>query len=65
MPFSFTASLPETAKRPLEEMHHLFTHAPIWVPGMDKRDWVPGTDLERRVEEVEAKQGSVSHVEQQ
>ncbi|KAF1941410.1 MFS sugar transporter-like protein, partial [Clathrospora elynae] len=59
----FYCFLPETAKRPLEEMNHLFTHAPLWVPGMDKRDWVPGTDLERRVEEVAAKQGSVSHAE--
>lgn len=45
-------------------MHHLFTHAPLFVPGMDKRDWVPGTDLERRLEEVAAKQGSVSHAEE-
>ncbi|CAO2653429.1 Nn.00g028400.m01.CDS01 [Neocucurbitaria sp. VM-36] len=59
----FYCFLPETAKRPLEEMNHLFTHAPLFVPGMDKRDWIPGTDLERRVEEVEAKQGSVSHAE--
>ncbi|OAL47714.1 MFS sugar transporter-like protein [Pyrenochaeta sp. DS3sAY3a] len=59
----FYCFLPETAKRPLEEMNHLFTHAPLFVPGMDKRDWVPGTDLERRVEEVEAKQGSILHAE--
>jgi hypothetical protein len=44
-------------------MNYLFTNAPIFVPGMDKRDWTPGMDLERRVEEVEAKQGSVSHAE--
>lgn len=39
-------------------MNDLFTHAPLFVPGMDKRDWIPGSDLERRVEEVEAKQGT-------
>jgi hypothetical protein len=44
-------------------MNYLFTNAPMFVPGMDKRDWVPGTDLERRLEEVEAKQGKVSHTE--
>lgn len=58
----FYCFLPETARRPLEEMNHLFTHAPLFVPGMDKRDWVP--DIERRVEEVAAKQGSISHVEE-
>lgn len=55
--------MPETAKRPLEEMNYLFTNAPLFVPGMDKRDWTPGQDLERRVEEVAAKQGSISHAE--
>ncbi|KAH8698209.1 sugar transporter STL1 [Phaeosphaeriaceae sp. PMI808] len=59
----FYCFLPETAKRPLEEMNHLFKNAPMFVPGMDKRDWAPGTDLERRVEEVKAKQGSISHTE--
>jgi hypothetical protein len=59
----FYCFLPETAKRPLEEMKYLFTNAPVFVPGMDKRDWAPGVDLERRLEEVEAKQGSVSHAE--
>jgi hypothetical protein len=44
-------------------MNYLFTNAPMFVPGMDKRDWAPGQDLERRVEEVAAKQGSVSHAE--
>ncbi|KAI8941575.1 hypothetical protein NX059_002790 [Plenodomus lindquistii] len=60
----FYCFLPETAKRPLEEMNHLFTHAPLFVPGMNKRDWAPGQDLERRLEEVEAKQGSISHAEE-
>ncbi|KAJ4984594.1 sugar transport protein [Stagonosporopsis vannaccii] len=58
----FYCFLPETAKRPLEEMNHLFTHAPYFVPGMNKRDW-QSTDIERRVAAVEAKQGSVSHHE--
>ncbi|KAF1912763.1 general substrate transporter [Ampelomyces quisqualis] len=59
----FYCFLPETAKRPLEEMNYLFTNAPIFVPGMNKTDWAPGRDLERRVEEVQAKQGSISHAE--
>lgn len=54
--------MPETAKRPLEEMNYLFTNAPYWVPGMDKHEWQT-TDIERRVAEFEAKQGSVSHHE--
>ncbi|KAH7084546.1 general substrate transporter [Paraphoma chrysanthemicola] len=59
----FYCFLPETAKRPLEEMNYLFTNAPMFVPGMDKTDWAPAADLERRVQEVEAKQGSISHAE--
>ncbi len=58
----FWAVLPETAKRPLEEMNRLFTDAPLFVPTMDKGDWA-GHDLERRVEEVKAKQESVAHTE--
>ncbi|CAI6331022.1 unnamed protein product [Periconia digitata] len=50
----FWAVLPETAKRPLEEMKYLFTNAPFFVPGMKGQDYSPH-DLERRVEEVEAK----------
>ncbi|CAN9350209.1 unnamed protein product [Alternaria alternata] len=57
----FYCFLPETAKRPLEEMNYLFTNAPLFVPGMNKNDFP--TDLERRVEEVAAKQGSISHEE--
>lgn len=57
----FWAILPETAKRPLEEMNYLFTNAPYFVPGMKKRDFETH-DLERRVEEVERKE-SVSHQE--
>lgn len=50
----FWAFLPETAKRPLEEMSRLFTDAPLFVPTMDRSDWT-GNELERRVEEVRAK----------
>ncbi|EUC46044.1 hypothetical protein COCMIDRAFT_25826 [Bipolaris oryzae ATCC 44560] len=57
----FYCFLPETAKRPLEEMKYLFTNAPLFVPGMNKHDFVP--DIDRRVEEVAAKQGSISHAE--
>jgi hypothetical protein len=42
-------------------MNYLFTNAPLFVPGMNKQDW--GLDIERRVEEVAAKQGSISHAE--
>lgn len=45
-------------------MNYLFTNAPIFVPGMSKSDWSPGADLERRVEEVAAKQGSISHTDE-
>ncbi|KAK4234950.1 quinate permease [Achaetomium macrosporum] len=58
----FWAFLPETAKRPLEEMNRLFTDAPLFVPAMNKREWA-ATDLEHRVEEVKAKQGDVMHTE--
>ncbi|KAI4631408.1 hypothetical protein J4E83_002940 [Alternaria metachromatica] len=57
----FYCFLPETAKRPLEEMNYLFTNAPLFVPNMKSSEW--GLDIERRVEEVAAKQGSVSHAE--
>jgi hypothetical protein len=42
-------------------MNYLFTNAPLFVPGM-KSDF-NSHDLERRVEEVEGKQGGVSYVE--
>lgn len=54
--------LPETAKRPLEEMNYLFTNAPLFVPGIKKGEF-DTHDLEHRVEEVEAKQGYAAHVE--
>jgi MFS family permease len=56
----FWALMPETAKRPLEEMNRLFTDAPIFVPTMDRKQWA-ANDLERRGEEVKAKQESVAH----
>jgi hypothetical protein len=59
----FYCFLPETAKRPLEEMNYLFTNAPMFVPGMNMSEFQPGQDLERRVVEVEAKHGSISHSE--
>jgi hypothetical protein len=58
----FYCFLPETARRPLEEMNYLFTNAPVFVPGMDSRNFP--IDIERRAEEVEAKQGSISHAEE-
>ncbi|CAM1508598.1 Fc.00g054460.m01.CDS01 [Cosmosporella sp. VM-42] len=57
----FWAVLPETAKRPLEEMRYLFTEAPLFVPTMDMEKFAAGQDLERRLEEVEQKQ-SVGHI---
>ncbi|KAL2157244.1 hypothetical protein VTH06DRAFT_6284 [Thermothelomyces fergusii] len=55
----FWAFLPETARRPLEEMNRLFADAPLFVPSMRRSDWA-ANDLERRVEEVRAKQESVA-----
>ncbi|KAF2154241.1 MFS putative major facilitator superfamily transporter [Myriangium duriaei CBS 260.36] len=60
----FWAFLPETAKRPLEEMKYLFTNAPIFVPGMKKSDF-DTHDLDRRAHEVEEKLGATHHVEEQ
>ena len=54
----FWAILPETAKRPLEEMRYLFTEAPWFVPTLKKQDYETH-DLERRVEEVKAKEDGV------
>jgi hypothetical protein len=55
----FWAVLPETAKRPLEEMNYLFTNAPLFVPTMNKSEYETH-DLERRVEEAERKQSMVA-----
>ncbi|KAF1991698.1 MFS putative major facilitator superfamily transporter [Aulographum hederae CBS 113979] len=58
----FWAILPETAKRPLEEMDYLFTHAPLFVPGMKKMEF-EATDLERRADEVARKTSVDGHHE--
>ena len=57
----FWAFLPETKQRPLEEMNYLFTHAPLFVPGTRRKEYI-SHDIERKLEEVERKQ-SVTHVE--
>lgn len=48
--------LPETARRPLEEMRALFAEAPWFVPTMDGKKYA-ATDLEHRVEEIEQEYG--------
>lgn len=53
----FWAFLPETTKRPLEEMRYLFTEAPLFVPTMDPSR-AYAYDIERRVEEAETKQNA-------
>ncbi|PGH27372.1 hypothetical protein AJ80_00850 [Polytolypa hystricis UAMH7299] len=59
----FWAFLPETAKRPLEEMSYLFTNAPWFVPGMKKNDYSPG-DLEKKLEERQRKQATMAEHEE-
>lgn len=57
----FWAFMPETSKRPLEEMNYLFTNAPWFVPGMKKHEF-ESHDLEQRVEEAREKGGvTMSH----
>ncbi|KAM0135125.1 hypothetical protein ACHAP3_005216 [Botrytis cinerea] len=55
----FYLFLPETARKPLEEMNYLFTHAPILVPGTDKASYNAGyaADIERRAQEISDKSG--------
>ena len=48
--------MPETAKRPLEEMNYLFTNAPWFVPTMKKSDFETH-DLEHRMDEAREKGG--------
>ncbi|KAF2453506.1 MFS transporter [Lineolata rhizophorae] len=50
----FWAILPETSKRPLEEMNYLFTNAPLFVPTMKRSDYEPRA-LERKASEYQAK----------
>ena len=54
----FWAFMPETAKRPLEEMNYLFTNAPWFVPIMKRHDF-ESHDLEHRIEEAREK-GSIT-----
>ena len=51
----FWAFLPETARRPLEEMNYMFSHAPWFVPTSKKQDYVAG-DIERKFDEIKSKQ---------
>lgn len=50
----FYLFLPETARRPLEEMNYIFSHAPWLVPGSDK-DTYQSHDLEATVRAYEEK----------
>ncbi|KAK2755881.1 hypothetical protein FQN54_005677 [Arachnomyces sp. PD_36] len=50
----FWLFLPETAKRPLEEMNYLFTHSPWIVLGVKREEYISG-DIERKLEEREMK----------
>lgn len=59
----FWALLPETAKRPLEEMNFLFSNAPLFVPTMKMADFETH-DLELRQEEVARKMSVSSHHEE-
>ena len=57
----FWAFLPETRKIPLEEMHALFTNAPIFVAGKDMNRYREA-DLDRRVADIAEEKGiEVSH----
>ena len=58
----FWAFMPETARRPLEEMNNLFKNSPWFVPTMDRSSFAIN-DLEHRAEEHARKQ-SVSHTEE-
>lgn len=59
----FWVFLPETARRPLEEMNYLFSHAPWVVIGKSKESY-QRHDLENIESEIAAKRDSVvSHDE--
>lgn len=49
----FWLLLPETARRPLEEMNHLFSNAPWVVVGTSKESYA-SHDLETRLNEITA-----------
>jgi MFS family permease len=53
----FWLFMPETSKRPLEEMNNLFSNAPWLVVGLKKEDFA-SHDLERRLEEETEKHTS-------
>lgn len=54
----FWAILPETAHRPLEEMRYLFTEAPLFVPRMDKSQFIgAGQSVEFRVKHMNEEDG--------
>ena len=55
----FWAFLPETRKIPLEEMHELFTNAPLFIGPRKKESYLPRGDLVRRVREIEEEKGVV------
>lgn len=48
--------------RPLEEMNHLFSNAPLFIPLMNMKDF-ERHDLEHRVAEAERKGSVHSHTE--
>ena len=55
--------MPETAKRPLEEMNVLFASKSWFVPTMDRSEFAQH-DLERRAEETREKRSVVATSEQ-
>jgi len=55
--------LPETGKRPLEEMNYLFEKAPIFVPFM-KLGAYSSHDLERRQESIAGEKEAFSTAKQ-
>lgn len=67
----FWLTLPETKLLPLEEMNHLFNHAPWIIPGTDPKSYSAdlAADLERRAGEIREKgtlaDGLEMHVEKQ
>jgi hypothetical protein len=52
----FWLFLPETARRPLEEMNCLFTHAPWIVVGTSKESYI-SHDLENRLDAIAHEKG--------
>lgn len=48
----FYLLLPETARRPLEEMNHVFSRAPWIVAGRAAESYSPHHDLEGKTDEI-------------